>query len=265
MRLLWLHLLHILLLILTAQPALAQDESDQTPSGDAALADRLRNRIDITALYLDTSSSDSVTAVIGYTRDLASNMSFGLQLMYLDSDFNGEGSRGLGDSTLIFSYVPKLSVANNPWLPKRVGTGVSVLLPTGDADERRGFDVTVITPFTGLVYPLSDRLVFLPSLAYAHSFGKAITGTEIRVGSLEVGLSYVGFEKFWVGISPGLLHNFEDGETYSNFRAEFGLPFNDRMGMSADWTDAEEINFNFTPGTNTAFDSLFSVSLYFVF
>jgi len=256
---------HVCVLAGFANLALADTNSGSAITGEIVEPEAPRNRIDITALYLNTSNLDSATAVFGYTRDLASNMSFTLQTTYLDSNIHGRGGAGFGDSSLTFSYVPNLSVVNSAWLPSRVGTGLSVLLPTGNANERRGFDTTIVTPFTGMVYPVRKKFLILPSLAYAHSFGTPVTGKNIRVGLLELGISYVSPKKFWVGAYPGILHNFEDGRNYTNIRLAVGAQITDRIGLSFDWSETEQINFNFTPGTQAQYTGLWNVNLYFQF
>ena len=92
-----------------------------------------------------------------------------------------------------------------------------------------------------------------------------MTGKDIRIGLAELGLSYLGPKNFWFGFYPGILHNFEDGETYTNIRVAVGAAFSDRMGLSIDWSDTEQIDFNFTPGTETQFTQLWNISLHFLF
>jgi len=46
---------------------------------------------------------------------------------------------------------------------------------------------------------------------------------------------------------PDILHNFEDGRTYTDIRLAIGTQFTDRIGLNFDWSETEQINFNFTP------------------
>ena len=68
-----------------------------------------------------------------------------------------------------------------------------------------------------------------------------------------------------LSIYPGILHNFNDGKTYSNLRLAVGAVFSDRMGLSFDWSDTEQIDFNFTPGTEIQNNRLWNVNLHFLF
>ena len=153
--------IYLRLVAAVADPVLASDDS---AAGETEKAEGRRNRIDLTELYLNTSRLDSATGIFGYTRDLSSGFSLSLQTTYLDSDVGGSGGGGFGDSSVALSYVPNISVAQSPWLPKRVGTGVSVVLPTGNAEERRGFDTTIVNPYTGMVYRWREKFLILPPL-----------------------------------------------------------------------------------------------------
>jgi len=258
-------IVQVCMLVGYANPVLADKNAGVLAVDDSAKTELPRNRIDFTALYLDTSRFDSATAVFAYKRDLNSNWSFSVQATYMDSNVSGAGGGGIGDSAISISHVPNFSVVNSPWLPSRAGTGISVLLPTGDAGERRGFDATIVTPFAGLVYPWRENILILPSFAYAHSFGTPVTGKDIRIGLLEVGFSFVGLNRFWLGVYPGVLHNFEDGKSYSNIRLAIGMEFTDRIGLSFDWSETEQIDFNFTPGTEAQFTNLWNINLHFQF
>jgi hypothetical protein len=70
---------------------------------------------------------------------------------YLDPDVASGGNRGFGDLGIAWSYVPFLSISANPWIPRTVGSGIGVIVPTGDPDDGRSLGAVIVNPFLGLV------------------------------------------------------------------------------------------------------------------
>ena len=144
------------------QDCLAQDEV-LNGSGEDSARDYPRHRINLGALFLDQVSSDSFNGIVGYTYNLTHNANIGVTVPYIDPDTSAAGNSGIGDTIVALSFVPSVRIGANPWVPRTVGTGIAVLAPTGDPDERRSLDSWVVAPYLGLIIPLSEKFFFAPA------------------------------------------------------------------------------------------------------
>lgn len=212
------------------------------------------NRLDFTAAYLDNINSDNVTGLFSYTRNLSKNSNLGVRGIYLDSRFRDPGGTGIGDTTLTWSFLPSADLSVQPWVPRVVGSGVSVTLPTGNESQGRGLGSTIITPFIGTVFSLTDTFYISPNLAYAYSVDPIVNGKDVRIAVLEIGFTWVLKSGWWVSLYPGYVKDYEAGNTTTGGRLSAGKVFESGWGLSAHYIDLE----NFTPGMVPAQDGRFS-------
>jgi hypothetical protein len=233
----WLSLgLISLCLALSTQLMAANSDSDEksTPV----------NRLEFTYAAFDSSSLDKLTTFFGYTRNLSSKSNLNLRLSYLESRFGLSEGTGIGDSTVTWSYLPHFKLSAGPWVPRIVGSGVSVLLPTGNEKQGRGLGSTIVTPFVGTVIPVTETFSIAPNLLYAYSIDPIFTGNDVRVGLLDLGLSLVRNSGWWVNFYLGYIYDFEADNTSFGNRLSFGKRLSNGLGLSAHYIDYE----SFVPG-----------------
>lgn len=224
-----------------------------------------RHRIDLTAIFLDTVSTDTFNAIVGYTYNLSPNTNINVSVPYLDPDTYSAGNSGFGDTVFSFSYVPSVEVGANPWVPRTVGTGIAVLIPTGDASEGRSADAWLVSPYVGLVIPLSDRLFVAPQLGYIHSLDTTADGTDLRLAFADVGLGFVANNGFWSSYFPQLIRDFENDDWAINHRIAIGKMFSRNFGLSIDYSFIERSDFGSNLPGEDGFDEQLELNAHFTF
>jgi hypothetical protein len=232
---------------------------------DGATRTSPANRVDFTSVFIDNDQSDSFIGLFGYTRNLSSKSNFGIQAKYLDARFGKGGGTGFGDTTLTYSYLPSAKMSVGPWLGRIVGSGISVVLPTGDEREGRGLGSTVITPFLGTLISITDRLSFTPTLLYAYSLNPVITGKDVRVALLDLGLTWVGQSKWWASIYLGYIKDYESSHTSTGGRLSAGKQFANGFGLSAHFIDMEQFRPGLLPPPEIEFRRVYELKLSYSF
>jgi hypothetical protein len=236
--------------------------------GEADTPDLLdsRHRIDMAAVFFDSEESDSLIGLFGYTYNLGPKSNLGFEISYLDSNFDENGGSGFGDMSATWSWVPFVPISAGPWVPKRVGSGISILLPTGNTSDGRSLDTTIITPFLGLVVPISDSTFsILPSLSYSYSTDTSVFGEDIRIGIADVGLNWVSDKNLWADFSISYIKDYEGHDTHSNIRISLGTVFSNGLGLSVMVTDLEFFVPGSLPGSEARFEQEYSINLHYNF
>jgi hypothetical protein len=236
---------------------------DSEPDNSATAA--IRHRIDVTAVYLDGDSADSINGLLGYTYSLTSNAIVNVTVPYIDPDRATGGNSGFGDALLSFSYVPLVKVSANPWVPRTVGTGISVLAPTGSTKDGRSLDAWVITPYVGLVIPLSDQFFLAPQLGYTHTLDEAVGGTDLRLAFAEVGIAYVSLKGFWASYFPRFIFDLERDDWAIDHRIALGKMVTSNVGFSIDYVFIERFNFGSDIPNVRGFDKQIELSVHFAY
>jgi hypothetical protein len=245
-----------------SQSVVANDVEDaESGSTDAAP----RHRVDISAVFLDGDSTDSLSGILGYTYTLTSNTILNVTVPYLDPDRSTGKNSGFGDTLISLSFVPVVKVGANPWVPRTVGTGISILAPTGNVDEGRSFDTWVITPYLGLVIPLSDRFFLAPQLGYVHSLDEIATGVDLRLAFAEVGFAYVSFDGFWASYFPRFAFDLERDDWAIDHRVSIGKMVTSSVGFSVDYVFIERFNFGSDTPNADGFDRQIELNVHFAF
>lgn len=197
---------------------LASDNTSTITTSTQPAKKTARHRLDLTTLFLDEIDTNSATLIFGYTYNLNAKSNLSFALPYQDADTGRTGDSGIGDLIITFSYIPSISLSANPWVPKAVGSGVSLLLPTADSDRMENPDATIVTPFIGFVFPILSDFAVYPSLAYTHSLERTAIGTDVRLVTAEVDMTYVSPHAFWVSYAPAIIRDLEIDDTAVNHR-----------------------------------------------
>lgn len=253
-----------LCVLANGQDCLAQDEV-LNGSGEDSARDYPRHRINLGALFLDQVSSDSFNGIVGYTYNLTHNANIGVTVPYIDPDTSAAGNSGIGDTIVALSFVPSVRIGANPWVPRTVGTGIAVLAPTGDPDERRSLDSWVVAPYLGLIIPLSEKFFFAPQLGYVHSLDKTAAGTDLRIAFAETGFGFVAFNGFWASYFPNFSFDVESDDWAINHRLAIGKMLSKNFGLSVDYTYIERFNFGSNLPGESGFDRQIDLNVHFAF
>lgn len=204
-----------------------------------------RHRLDFSLVYLDSISDDSLNATLGYAFKLTPNANISAEISYLDSNVDLPGGSGIGDTSLSFSWAPSVPLTVGPWVPRKLGSGIGLILPTGNASNSRSIDSVVIAPFLGLVYPVCDHFFIYPSLTYMWSVDKTITGKDLSVGLIDIGAGCIFNNGVFVNAYIAWIKDFEVDETYLNTELSLGWNFSANWSASVDYDNSEY----FVPGT----------------
>jgi hypothetical protein len=239
--------------------------ADESSKPDEAEAFESRHRLDIGATFLDTLSVDSLNGIVGYTYNLTSKSNLNVSIPHLDPDTGTSNDSGFGDVVVAFSYAPTTTITAHPWVPRTVGTGLAVLAPTGDSEKGLSLGAWVVSPFVGLVVPLSDRFFFAPQLGYLHSFGKTADNTELRLAFAEVGVGFVAINGFWSSYFPRITRDLETNDWAVNHRFAVGKMLTERIGVSFDYSLVERFNFGSNLPAESGHDKQMELSAHFAF
>jgi hypothetical protein len=246
-----------------SQIVIADDAEDSESDNSAAAAPR--HRIDISAVFLDGVAADSLNGILGYTYNLTGNTNFNVTVPYLDPDTATGRNSGFGDTVFSLSFVPLVEVSTNPWVPRTVGTGVSILAPTGNADDGRSLDAWVITPYLGLVIPLTDQFFLAPQLGYVHSLDKAAADVDLRLAFAEFGIAYVSFKGFWASYFPRFAFDLERDDWAIDHRVSVGKMVTRNVGLSVDYVFIERFNFGSYIPNESGFDRQIELNVHFAY
>jgi hypothetical protein len=253
----------ILLLSIYSTPCFGQAADEGEISDSPAV--RNKHRIDTTLTYVNSHEFDEFAGALGYTYSYSKNVNFSFGISYLDSDLDRRGGSGIGDASFVFAWSPNVNLDASPWFPKNAGSGIHLLIPTGNADDGRSLDSTIITPFLGFVYPIADSFFILPSVGYAYSFDPTVTRGDIRILFAELGFSWNSAYGFWVGFYPTWIRDYESDDDHINYTVTVGKVFDNRWGLSVDLANMEHFVPGKTPIIDETLDTMIEVNLHFLF
>lgn len=242
----------------------AQVDDGQTDSALASTSET-RHRIDLSALYFDSDEYDSFIGLFDYAYNLTPKSNIALEFAYMDSNFGKDGGTGIGDTGITYSYEPRVGLSVSPWVPKKVGSGISVVLPTGNTKDGRSLDSVLVNPFIGGVLFLTDSLVLAPLLNFSYSVDPIITGKDVRLLTAELGMVWKGNNELWIGFYPSYIRDFEVNESYVNLSLEIGKMFSSSWGGSIEFADLESFQPGAVPGQIDLFDQTVTLSVHFLF
>jgi hypothetical protein len=245
-------------LLAMCHPAVVADESDER-------AGKVRHNLDVGVSFLDSEEFDSLSGIVSYTFNLNPRNNFTVSVPYLNSDFSSDGGSGIGDMELVYAWSPGQDISAAPWVPKRAGSGMVVVVPTGNADDGRSLDTTILIPFLGLLMQISDSLYLNPNFSVAYSLDQTNSGDYVELAIAELGLTWLGRNGSWAGIYQSYLRDFDASEDYFNYRIEAGKVFSNGIGFSAFYANLEHFVPGSIPSERDVIDHMISINLHFVF
>lgn len=248
------------LLWLTAGNCFAQDDSDSLEEPMAS-----RHRLDFSLNYMKAALDDSLGLSLGYAYDLTQKTNISASVTYLDARIDKKGGSGIGDTSLVISWAPSANLSVAPWVPRKIGTGLGVLLPTGDAADGRSLKSTILIPFVGLVFPFNDAFYIYPTFTYFWSADKIVTGKDIKIGVADLGVGWVSARGFWITAYAAIVRDFVADDSHFNNQVSLGMALSTRWSGSFDYINADF----FLPGEDTQvgneIDKQFRINLHFNF
>lgn len=189
-------------------PAAAAQDEDPTNEPVVSQAEGPpRHRIDFGGDYFDAAEGSTASGLLGYTWVPHPNHALSLTLPFVGADFSETEGSGIGDVVVQYSWAPSVRLDANPWFPRSLGMGLTLILPTGDPDKGIGSDRWVVIPNFGWVVSITRRFSFLPLLQYFRSFDETSDEDELELVNLDLGFVYVTPIGLWVNYTPSI---FED-------------------------------------------------------
>lgn len=233
-----------LLLAGAAGPAVLRAQGGAAPEEQEV---ETRHRLDFGFDRIGRHERKLTTYSFGYTWAPGLHHSLAVALTAADPKgltfgVEGEGF-ALGDSRIGWSWAGRERVSARPWLPNRFGSGVELLVPTGNAERGFGGDMWVVTPYLGAVKVVKERFILLPTLIASQSFAEGDQAVPLRALGAEVGLLYEAGERWWLFYRPSVLHEFELSETVYSHLVQVGVEIGRRHGLSLEWGSvADEVS-----------------------
>ena len=222
----------------------AIQESPAVSQADAA------HRFDLGVQRLDTPVGDFETTLLGYTRVFRGNMSFSAALTvnfanafgFTDDVITKERHIGLGDTILIYSFVPGMTVTAQPWVPRSIGFSVLLIVPTGSAEDFLGGDQFVFSPQGGWVLNIGKDFSILPAVSYARSFADGNLASPVHTAAAELGAVWAHDSGWWINYTGEFTRDLElDDWNYNDFFT-VGKMFGSQIGLSLAYGVLEAID-----------------------
>lgn len=229
---------------LAAEEEPAKTEADQTrdeqkTTDTAAGESRTRHRLDLGFDHIGRGSQSIETLSLGYTWAPAEHHSTNITTHFIDSSVSSQvdDSTGylLSDTTLYYSWARGYDIEARPWLPNRFGSGVGLVVPTGDAEKGAGGDMWVVSPYLGLVKLVGKKLIILPILTFSQSFAEGDLAIPFQAIGAEIGLLLEITPKWWLFYRPTVLYDFELQETAMLNLLQLGRKVGGRHGVNVEY------------------------------
>ena len=116
----------------------------------------------------------------------------------------------MGDVLIDYHYDPGARLSARPWIPRNLGLGMAVLLPTGSEEKGTGLGSVVAIPSVGGGWLLSQSFGISGFMEYSHSLGDQ----RVRVLSAGIALVYVSERELWARFESRDLRYDEARERY---------------------------------------------------
>ena len=153
---------------------------------------------------------------------------------------------GLGDTILVYSFVPDQKINAQPWVPKSLGFSVLLVVPTGDAQFLLGGDQFVIRPQVGWIVNFADRFSFLPAIRYTKTFAHGNRARPAELLSAELGLVWVNPTGWWFSYTGEIVRNLKRSVWLYDDSLSVGKMFGPRIGFSLGYGILEDVDPNAT-------------------
>ena len=212
---------------------LVSDVAADEESKESGQPSSPRHRVDFGVQWYDAAEGDSVIGSLSYSWVPLDHHAFAATVLLVGSNLSNAKGSGVGDTRLQYSWVPSATLTANAWVPKTLGMGFGLIVPTGDAAKGTGADRWITIPTLGWVFNIGERFSILPSLQYLHSFREASAADDIGTANLELGFLYVWGSRFWIQYTGSLFRDFEpvDDTNLDHFLL-FGMQFSKTLSGS---------------------------------
>jgi len=181
--------------------------SPETGSGTADSEEQTKQRFGFGVDFFDSPDGRMFRGGFNYNWAPVASFSFAATLPVVDSRLGDVAGSGVGDLLLRFNWTPAHKLTANPWVPNSLGTGVGLLIPTGDASKGTGGDQWVIVPTLGMVLRLGKRSSLLPQLQYMRSVSEGELAQGMETISVSLGILHVTRSQFWIQYTPALSYD----------------------------------------------------------
>lgn len=198
-----------------------------------------RHLVEVGYTSIDGFDSDIRGLALGYTYSYSRNLRLTAQTIMIDLDFSAasdseqkdSAARGQGDSIIAIQYDPGANLTASPWVPNSLGIFGALLLPTGNVKEGLSNDSWGATVGAGWPIFFGSNRVIIPSVAYSRSYSHSSLSTSFEEFGFSASFLWLAPQKFWVGIEPTILWDFQSNETIYQYTAVMGKSFANGIGI----------------------------------
>lgn len=241
----------------------------QESTDSASPKTRTRHRLDLGFDHIGRSGQSIETLSLGYTWAPAEHHSTNITTQFIDSSVSDQGDDGTGyllsDTTLYYSWARGYDIEAKPWLPSRFGSGVGLVVPTGNADKGAGGDMWVVSPYLGLVKSVGKRLVLLPTLTFSQSFSEGDLAIPYQALGAEIGLLYEIASRWWIFYRPTVLYDFELQDTAMINLLQLGRHIGKCHGVNVEYGRVTDEVYSQLIGFRSSSNYRFTLTLQFGF
>ena len=221
-------------------PETSEPTEEPTPESTAASDNSAENLLDLGFQRIETPVGDFVTTLLGYTRAFRGNMSFSASMTFnyvdsirsTDQGIIRERHLGLGDTILIYSYVPGQKVTAQPWVPKSAGFSVLLVVPTGNAADLLGGDQWVFSPQAGWVVSFAEHFTLLQALHYTTTFAGGNLAVPVEELSGELVVVWAHESGWWIDYGGEIVRDLRRYDWRYDDTFSVGKMFGSRFGLS---------------------------------
>ena len=267
-------LLLILVLISALSPLHAGEEEVQAPAEPAENVEKQSRwaddqppvqRINAFIDFYQTPTSESALVLVSYTRVMRDHHLITGTALLVEPNFDEPGDRGLGDMLIQYSYEPYHKLNAHPWTPSSLGSGLGLVVPTGELGKGSSVGSWVAIPTLGFVIPATDWFFLFPDLKYFHSFRHQEGALQIRAWQVELPMRFIPTRRLWFGVSPAVVSNLESDDTLVSYAVDVGWRITPQFAMSLEYNAIARGDQNFEDLINRRFEARWALNFSFGF
>lgn len=147
----------------------------------------------------------------------------------------GDSYHGIGDSILFLQYDWQERLTASPWIPDKLGTTVSLLIPTGNAKKFLGEDTWAASISGSRPVTIESKWLINPFIAYNFSFNEGPSALHWNIGEVGLGIVRLFPSSFWIGYTPTLWYDFSNDNWNFDGHITVGKMFSNGMGIGLDY------------------------------
>jgi hypothetical protein len=215
--------------------------------------------------YYKTPTSESAVLLVSYTRVMREHHLITGTALLIEPDFDQSDDRGLGDTLIQYSYEPYHKLNAHPWTPSSLGSGIGLVIPTGELGNGSSVGSWVAIPTLGFVIPATDWFYLFPAVKYFHSFQHQEGASQIRAWEIEVPMRFVPTQRVWFGLSAALVGDLESDDTLISYAVDVGWRLTPQFAMSLEYNAIASGDGNFEDLVNRRFDARWALNFAFGF